>query len=141
MKPRKIMKLEKKSDTAVMPIRSSENSVGYDLFPTRRGRIKPKETVIVDTGYAVLPPAGTYVRIDSRSSMALRGYQVITHIVDPDYRGSLKVFIRNTSDEDLWLHPQEAVAQFWLPSFSTPEIELGQLPETSRLDRYVSHEE
>jgi dUTPase len=123
---------------AKAPVKSTGDAVGWDIFPLKAESIDPHRTVVVNTGCAVIPPPNTYVRIDSRSSQALKGLHVVTHIVDPDYRGTLKVFIKNATNERITLSPDEAIAQFWLPEFKRGDlIEVDYISKDSpRKDRY-----
>jgi dUTP pyrophosphatase len=128
----------RKDPAAILPHRSTPGAVGYDLFSPKDIVLFPGETTIIDTGFVIIPPFRHYVRIDSRSSIALQGGHVCTHTVDPDYRGTIKVFLRNAGTELLKINRQTAVAQFTLCPFTIAEIKpLKNKPQpTERNDRY-----
>ena len=55
----------------------------------------------MDTGLAVLLPPGSYAWIGPRSGLAYRHFiDVGAGIVDPDFRGEIKVILFNHSVED-----------------------------------------
>lgn len=114
--------IDKRMSLAVQPLRTTAKAVGYDIFPMTSTILTPGRILVVDTGFAVKPPKGYFTRIDSRSSMAKNGLIVLTHIVDPDYTGTLQVFLSNIGDKPIAITPKVAVAQFWFCPFVTPNI-------------------
>jgi dUTP pyrophosphatase len=87
---------------AVMPTRASPSDIGYDLTIIARetiltgtwhGRIMDPEVLLYDTGISVEPDSGYYVEVVPRSSLSRSGYMLANSvgIIDPSYRGSIKV--------------------------------------------------
>ena len=85
------------SDQAVLPQRAREDDVGYDLTATSvevAARAHPESyTYLVDFGICLEPPPGYYFELIPRSSIAWTGFILANSIgvIDPDYRGTLKM--------------------------------------------------
>ena len=84
--------------SAVIPSRVYPTDIGMDLVCIAKKMRTWDENdqtslIMYDTGIAVSPPEGYYIEIVSRSSMSKSGWMLANGvgIVDPSYRGSLKV--------------------------------------------------
>lgn len=86
---------------AIIPRRGTAESAGLDLFSPVNATIPPYERMTIDTGIEVELPARCYGRIADRSSVA-SGYGVTVGagVIDPDYRGSIRVVLFNHSSEE-----------------------------------------
>lgn len=97
-----VVKLLRTHPDAVTPSQR-EGDVGFDLHSVQDGRIHPGETVAIDTGWKIadaiqvdgIDPFTAYMKIEQRSSLALKGIFPVGGIIDPSYRGPLKVMIHN----------------------------------------------
>lgn len=85
---------------AFIPSYAHADDVGMDLVcvaETKRtwGQNDDVATIMYDTGIAVCPPDGYYTEIVARSSLSKSGWMVANGIgiIDPSYRGSLKVVL------------------------------------------------
>ena len=80
-----------------VPKRSRENDVGYDLTVLSIEKAKKAhpgtQTFMVDFGVSVEPPQDYYFELIPRSSLSWTGFIMPNSIgvIDPDYRGSLKM--------------------------------------------------
>jgi deoxyuridine 5'-triphosphate nucleotidohydrolase len=79
--------------------------VGYDLtlvnlhnIITVNGRFPDPQIFLYDTGIAVQPENGYYVEVVPRSSLSKTGYMLANSvgIIDPDYRGTIKIALVKT---------------------------------------------
>lgn len=50
---------------------------------------------IIETGIRLSLPRGTYFKLFTRSSYAILGMEVVGGVIDPGYKGTLKVCIRS----------------------------------------------
>ena len=94
--------VKKTREDAVIPTKAHESDIGYDLTLVAFEKelinvftdsgMDPR-VLMYDTGIAVMPEKGYYVEIAPRSSISKTGYILANGIgiIDPDYRGSLKV--------------------------------------------------
>jgi dUTP pyrophosphatase len=128
----KIKKLHPESKT---PIHASIKAAGFDLYSVSEENIKPNEIKIVQTGIALEIPSGWYVRIEDRSGMAVKGIYKLAGIIDSDYRGEIKVVLRNSSDKEYKIERGDRIAQGILTQVSQADFEeVNELSETQRSD-------
>ena len=52
---------------------------------------------MVSTCISLKPPEGCYTRIAPRSGLSVKGIDIGAGVIDPDYRGELKVLMINNS--------------------------------------------
>ena len=82
-------------ERAIIPSRAGENEVGYDLTIIEKVKDMSTNTAMYDSYISVQPPDGVYFEIVPRSSISKTGY-ILTNsvgIIDPSYRGTLKVVL------------------------------------------------
>ena len=114
---------EKLSDRAKAPKRATPGSIGLDLFTPTDMFIPAKEQVLIHTDLILVPTQGHYIRIASKSGLALKyGLTVEGGVVDPDYRGNVGVLLRNRSDQAHILEQGEAIAQVIMEKAAMPEV-------------------
>ena len=114
---------EKLSDRAKAPKRATPGSIGLDLFTPTDMFIPAKEQVLIHTDLILVPTPGHYIRIASKSGLALQ-YRLTVEggVVDPDYRGNVGVLLRNHSDEAQILERGEAIAQVIMEKAAMPVV-------------------
>lgn len=98
---------------AQLPQRAHPTDAGADLFALESHEIYPNEQKLVDTGIAVKIPEGFVGLIYNRSSQGKRGI-TIPHsvgVIDSDYRGNLKVLLKNISEDPYLIQAGDRVAQ------------------------------
>ena len=114
---------EKLSDRAKAPKRATPGSIGLDLFTPTDMFIPAKEQVLIHTDLILVPTPGHYIRIASKSGLALKyGLTIAAGVVDPDYRGNVGVLLRNHSNEAQILERCEAIAQVIMEKAAMPEV-------------------
>jgi dUTP pyrophosphatase len=127
--------IKKLAYDAIIPIRGSGASVGYDLYSVV-DIIVPCQTgnALVGTGIAIVLPPGCYGRIAPRSGLAVKHcIQVGAGVIDPDYTGEVKVVLFNHGDKDFEVKKGDRIAQLVLEKCETPPIEeISIVDETLR---------
>ena len=114
---------EKLSDRAKAPKRATPGSIGLDLFTPTDVFIPAKQQVLIPTDLILVPTQGYYIRIASKSGLALKyGLTIEGGVVDPDYRGNVGVLLRNNSDEAHILEHGEAMSQVIMEKAAMPEV-------------------
>ena len=132
------IRVKKLHPNAKMPTYGSDAAVGADLYACLESAvtIQPGEIFWVPTGIALEVPAGCAGLVYARSSMgAKRGLAPANKVgvIDPDYRGEIRVVLLNHSKEPQTLQPGERVAQFVITPVLTPSYdEVEELSETDR---------
>ena len=105
--------------SSLPPNKPSADAAGYDLHadfgdemtpPGHDLVIPPGERALINTGVAVMLPAGTYGRVAPRSGSPL-GIDVLGGVIDPKYRSEVKIFVVNGGDKDFIIRHGDRVAQ------------------------------
>lgn len=130
------MKIKRLNDQAILPTQGSDYAAGYDLYSTESVIIPPHETRMIDTGWAMEVPVECWGGIFARSGLAskegLRPANCVG-VIDPDYRGPVKVALHNDSEENKVVNIGERIAQFIiLPRFIIHWEEVKELDDTDR---------
>ena len=89
------IKFKKCDKKAVIPTLANKYEVGFDLTIISKIKDINSTTSMYDTGISVQPPEGFYFEIVPRSSLSKTGYILSNSIgiIDPTYRGSIKIVI------------------------------------------------
>lgn len=128
---------------ATLPKTYSDQAAGYDIYAcliSDEGRpnkmlIPPNTTRNVPTGLLIEPPNGHAVLVLSRSGLASKSIFVANApgLVDPDYRGELRVLLHNGGHESVYIEHGQRIAQLLLiPLVPLEIVELQELSSTSR---------
>lgn len=130
------MKIKRLKDQAILPTQGSDCAAGYDLYSTESVVIPPHETRMIDTGWSMAIPVDCWGGIFARSGLAskegLRPANCVG-VIDPDYRGPVKVALHNDSEENKVVNVGERIAQFIiLPRFIIYWEEVKELDDTDR---------
>ena len=124
---------------AVLPSRAYDGDAGLDLPSADSLVLAPGERAVVGTGLAVAVPQGHAGFVQPRSGLAAKhGITIVNApgLVDPGYRGEVKVVLLNTGDEPFQVEPGMRIAQFVvLPVAEVEPVEVSELPDTERGDR------
>lgn len=128
---------------ALLPTQGTEESVGYDLhayIKSEDGRpskkiIAPHTVWNIATGVALETPKGYFATVCSRSGIAKQSLSVCNSpgIIDPDYRGEIRVLLHNGGYEFATIHHEDRVAQLiFFPATFVEIVESQTLSETAR---------
>lgn len=137
------MKITRLSASARLPRRASDGAAGFDLFAAERTVIPAAHALegrvdigraLVPTGIAFSIPAGHVGRIGSRSGLSVKhNIETGAGWIDSDYRGEVKVELKNFSGQDFIVEEGDRVAQLMILPIVTPELEMiDHLPPTAR---------
>ena len=128
------IKIKKISDNAKMS-RGSDQAAGYDLYAVTDATINPHECVLVGTGLIMQIPEGYFGGIYARSGLAskqgLRPANCVG-VVDSDYRGEVKVALRNDTNEVRSVSAGERIAQMIIQPYLNVTFVEGELDDTER---------
>ena len=129
-----LLKVQKLSNNATLPKRSTDGAAGYDLCASQDCTIPAGGKGLVQTGLAISFPAGLYARIAPRSGLALKRFiDVGAGAVDHDYRGEVDVVLFNHGDQDFQVKMGDRIAQLILEKIDTPPVkEVQDLDNTVR---------
>jgi dUTP pyrophosphatase len=114
------------------PARTRPGDAGYDLRCADGFSLWPGERATVPTGVAIALPPGVAGLVVPRSGLASRhGLSVVNGpgLIDPSYRGEVKVVLVNLGQERYEGAPGDRIAQLLLVPCLTPEVRtVDELP-------------
>ena len=127
------------SPDAVPPARARSGDAGYDLRATERVSIPQEGRRLVGTGIAVALPEGIAGLVTPRSGLAIEHGLTLLNapgLIDPGYRGEIKVILHNTSERRYTVEIGDRIAQLLLVPYLVPSLEVvDELPATERGER------
>lgn len=132
------IKVKKLKPGATVPTMGSKFAAGADLYSAEDADvvIEPGETKFIGTGLAMEIPEGYVGLVYARSGLACkRGLAPANKVgvVDSDYRGEIKVALRNHGKEAQTVEKGERIAQMVIaPYLSVNYEEADALSETER---------
>src|SRR5215211_1452437 len=117
---------------AVPPARTRGGDAGYDLRATARVSIPPNDRRLVGTGVAIALPEGVAGLVTPRSGLAIEHGLTLLNapgLIDPNYRGEIKVILHNTGERRYTVEAGDRIAQLLLVPYLAPELEVvARLP-------------
>jgi dUTP pyrophosphatase len=121
---------------AVPPTRSRSGDAGYDLRATERVSIPQEGRRLVGTGVAIALPEGVAGLVTPRSGLAIEHGLTLLNapgLIDPNYRGEIKVIVQNMSERRYTVEVGDRIAQLLLVPYWAPELEVvDALPASER---------
>src|SRR5271170_1365796 len=111
------------SEHNAMPmVRATRDSAGLDIRACESVVIPKNEQALINTGIKVQIPIGYVGNIVGRSSLALSELYTFNGTVDSDYRGCLKILIRNMSNKDVFVTIGDRIAQLVICKIIYPRL-------------------
>lgn len=133
--PNRSLLIQKTSASAKIPTRASPSAAGYDLSASESAVVPARGKAIVGTGIAVMLPIGTYGRVAPRSGLAGKyAIDVGAGVIDPDYRGEIRVILFNHGDAEFVVNFGDRIAQLILEKYEAyaPLLVVESLEKTAR---------
>ncbi len=110
---------------AVPPARTRAGDAGYDLRATERVSIPQDGRRLVGTGIAIALPEGVAGLVTPRSGLAIEHGLTLLNapgLIDPNYRGEIKVIVHNAGAEPFAIAAGDRIAQLLLVPYAAPAI-------------------
>ena len=118
------------------PERTRPGDAGFDLRAVEPFALDPGRRALVATGVAIALPPGHAGLVTPRSGLAIKhGISVVNGpgLVDPNYRGELKVVLINLGDEPFHGEAGDRIAQLLIVPFAAPPVGIvDTLDDTER---------
>ena len=134
-----IIPYAKMTKNAAAPMAATDGAAGFDLRATEGVVLFPGMWAAIGTGIAASIPECHAGLVCPRSGLAAKhGITVLNSpgVIDPDYRGEIKVLLINLSDELYEVHEGDRIAQLLVvpvarPDFSEVHV-VSDLAQTQR---------
>ena len=126
-----------KDHRAIVPSKAHHDDIGYDLTLIDVAKVVSDKITMYDTGIAVKPPIGYYTEVVPRSSFSKSGYVLANSIgvIDPQYRGTIKVVVLKVDDNAEPIYLPYKGFQLILRKAETCNVKVvDELDETDRGD-------
>lgn len=120
---------------ALLPRYATAGAAGMDLHAclSEPVRVEPGAGALIPTGIALAIPDGHVGLVRDRSSLAIAGLHTVAGVIDSDYRGELKIAVRNAGESQFVINHGDRVAQMLI--LPCPQATIGdaeELPATQR---------
>ncbi len=129
----KVLKLD---PAARLPRYAHEGRFGdlaADLYASAAAILGAGETAAVPTGIAMEFPATHGALVEDRSGLAVRGVTTLAGVIDPGYRGEIRVVMTNLSETAVEIGVGDRIAQLRIVRRIEAEFEeVSELVEASR---------
>lgn len=128
------IKVKRLHPAATLPAYATAFAAGADLCCVEAFTLHPGERKLVPTGLAVEIPPGCYGRIAPRSGLAVKhGVDTLAGVIDPDFRGELKVLLINLGDQAISFDAGARIAQLITERAASGDfVEVEELSDTER---------
>lgn len=104
-----------------------------DVYAVADVAIAAGATVAVPTGIAMEFPSTHGALVEDRSGLAVRGVTTLAGVIDPGYRGELKVVVTNLSAATVEVKAGERIAQLRIVQRIEAQFEeVAELAEAAR---------
>ena len=128
-----MLKITRIHADAKLPHKATENSIGADVYAyckSESGReiklvIPPGSTRMVNTGIVAIAQPPFSLLVCSRSGLAAQRTLFVTNspgVIDPDYRGEIKILLHNAGVENQWINHNDRIAQLILVPIPIPDV-------------------
>ncbi len=119
-----------------LPAYATPGAAGLDVVAAESLTLRAGRTAAIATGLALAIPEGWEVQVRPRSGLALAHGLTVPNApgtIDSDYRGELKVILRNGGEDDFAVRRGERIAQLVLaPVHRVAWVEVDALPDSAR---------
>jgi len=121
-----------------LPAYATDHSAGMDLCAAVESEtvLKPGETALIPTGFAIALPEGYEAQVRPRSGLAAKHQVTVLNspgTIDADYRGEVKVILTNFGKQDFVIRRGDRIAQMVVAPYTRVEWEEREsLDQTDR---------
>jgi len=108
------LKVKKLVEGAQLPRYAHTGEYGdlaADLYASEARILEPGSTAAIPTGVAMEFPSTHGALVEDRSGLALKGVTTLAGVIDPGYRGEIRVVITNLGTQAVEVNPGDRIAQ------------------------------
>lgn len=119
-----------------LPTYATEGAAGMDVRAAVEQEIavRPHETVLIPTGFAMAIPPGFEAQIRPRSGLAIKHQVGILNApgtIDADYRGEVRIILTNFGSTDFLIRRGDRIAQMVIAPYVKAEWEERESLDTT----------
>lgn len=127
--------VEKISEQAKLPFKSRVGDAAFDLCSSDYYSIPAYGQALVSTGLKLIIPTNHVGLIWDKSGLANEGITTMGGVIDANYRGEIKVIIKNLSEDIFNIIPGQKIAQLIIQKVTNCQIQETKIDdETDRND-------
>lgn len=128
--------IERIHPEAKLPKRARLGDAGFDLFSVDYYSIPAYGQALVSTGIKMHIPDDCAGLIWDKSGLASEGITTMGGLIDGNYRGEIKVVVKNLSEDIFNIVPGQKIAQIIIQKIKHLEIQEGKVDtDTAREDK------
>ena len=104
-----------------------------DLYAVEETQIEPNKMNVVRTGICLGLPEGYGALVHDRSGLAAKGIATLGGVIDPGYRGEVKIILTSVGGQTIEIKPGDRICQLRFVHLLQAEfVECEELDETVR---------
>lgn len=128
------VKILKMTKDAKVPVYATDGASCCDVYTAKTQTVKAFSVKKLSTKCQFEIPKGYGFNIRSRSSVFLKNeLEMLNATIDSDYRGEVKIIVRNRTDKDIIIEKETRIAQIMLEKIYKAEfVEVSTLETTER---------
>jgi len=119
--------VEKISTSAKLPQKAHDHDAGFDLFSSDYYSIPAYGQALISTGIKIIIPQNHVGLVWDKSGLANEGITTMGGVIDSNYRGEIKVIIKNLSEDDFNIVPGQKIAQLLIQTISSIKTREGKV--------------
>ncbi|MDD3778352.1 MAG: dUTP diphosphatase [Patescibacteria group bacterium] len=123
--------VEKLIDNAKLPRKALASDAGYDLFSNDYYSLPAYGQALVSTGIKIKLPKSHVGLVWDKSGLATEGITTMGGVIDENYRGEIKVVIKNLSEDMFNIVPGQKIAQLLIQKIEHLEIKEEKINDTT----------
>ena len=129
----KVMKLDAAAQLPRYAHTGPFGDLAADLYAVESATLAAGVTMPVATGVAMEFPSSHGALVEDRSGLAVRGVTILAGVIDPGYRGEIKVVMTNLSAVPVEIKAGDRIAQLRIVRRIEAEFdEVSELVEATR---------
>lgn len=131
--PIKVLKLHPAAQLPQYAHSGPYGDLAGDLYAAEAVTLAAGDTRAVPTGIAMQFPSTHGALVEDRSGLALRGVTTLAGVIDPGYRGEIRVVVTNLGPATVDIKPGDRIAQLRIVQRIEAQFEeVSSLAETPR---------
>jgi dUTP pyrophosphatase len=107
----KVLKLKEEARLPRYAHVGDYGDLAADLYSAEELVVVPGSTVAISTGVALEFPSTHGALVEDRSGLAMRGLTTLAGVIDPGYRGEIKIVVTNLGTEAIPVKAGDRIAQ------------------------------